>query len=410
MRAKRLLRAGVAVGLLIFAGCGSDDPSGAPGNTAGTGGSGGQSGAAGEAGAAGQGQGGGAPLEEVQGCSAEVKLLAAPADPAARGPWPVGARTLTLGGLTTEIWYPASPGSEQGKAPVTYDLRQWLPASEKSKIPDDAAPVQTCGCHRDLPLDEARGPYPIVLFVHGTAAFRTQSLPHMEHWASRGFVVVAADHPGLYLADALDFKLGASLPANVQTILDALEQPAGDLAFLAQRLDRTRIGLVGHSAGGNGIRGFGQAPGVRVLIPLAAGGVDPASPPESTLIMGGKIDKVVNYSGQKKGYDEAVPTRRLVGLDNAGHLFPTDLCWMSNASGQNIVQTATQYQIKNANLASGLFDCPEGGLGRERARDIVNHATTAALEEKLACRPGDPFQGFQETHPEVAEFLQDLAP
>lgn len=405
MRAVRAARVGLLVGVVLLAGCGSEDSPSTPGATAGAGGNGGQAGTGNsEAGSAGQG---GETQAEMQGCSAEVKLLATPTDPAARGPWPVGARTVNIGGLTVELWYPAAPGSEQGKPPATYDLRQWLPASEKAKIPDDAAPTQTCGCHRDLPLDEGHGPYPIVLFVHGTAAFRTQSLPHMEHWASRGFVVIAADHPGLYLGDALDFKLGADLPANIQTLLDALEKPTTELAFLGNHLDRTRIGLAGHSAGGNGIRGFGKTPGVRVLVPLAAGGVEASDTLESTLIMGGKIDKVVNYSGQQKGYAEAAPTKRLVGLEQAGHLFPTDLCWMSNASGQNIVETATQYQIKNANLASGLFDCPADGLGRERARDIVNHATTAVFEEKLTCKPGDPFQGFSGKYPEVTEFLEE---
>ena len=33
-------------------------------------------------------------------------LCAVPADPAARGPWTVGARTADVGGLTTEGWYP----------------------------------------------------------------------------------------------------------------------------------------------------------------------------------------------------------------------------------------------------------------------------------------------------------------
>lgn len=425
MRSSRSFAVGVLVlGLLAsagLAGCGDDEgakaASGAAGNVSGGSGQGGEAGGggaaggSGQAGAGGSGQAGAAgAAPEVTGCSDSVKLLGTPEDPAARGPWAVGARTAVVQGLTVELWYPAAPGSEAGKPPVTYDLRQWLPDSEKDKIPDDAAPQQTCGCHRDLPLDEAHGPYPVVVFVHGTAAFRTQSLPHMEHWASRGFVVLAADHPGLFLKDALDFKLGANLPADTTKILDALQAPAGELAFLASRIDLTRLGLVGHSAGGNGIGGFSSTPGVRVLIPLAAGGVTPSGTLESTLVMGGLNDKVVAYSGQQKGYENASPTRRLVGLANAGHLFPTDLCWMSNQSGQDIVETATQYQIKNANFASALFDCPEGQLGREKARDIVNHATTAALEEKLTCKPGDPFAGFTARFPEVAEFLQDIAP
>lgn len=408
---RRLALALLALPLWLLSGCADDEAPIAAGGTAGAGASGGAGGMGGGAGgtAAGAGAAGsaGLMLPETEGCEPGVKLLATPQDPAARGPWPVGARTTKVGELTVEVWYPATPGSEQGKPAVKYDLRQWLPESEQGKIPDEATPLQECGCQRDLPLDEAHGLYPVVVFLHGTAGFRTQSLPHMEHWASRGFVVVAADYPGLYLGDALNLKLKNDLPGGTQQVLDALRAPSGGLAFLAGRIDMTRIGMAGHSAGGKGIQGFGVEPGVRVLIPLAAFGVKPSPTLESTVVVGGLADQVVKYENQTKGYESAAPPKRLIGLGKAGHLFPTDLCWMTNAAGQNIVQTATQYQIKNADLASVLFDCPPD-LPRDRARDIINHVTTAAFEEKLTCKPGDPFATLQATFPEVVEFEQAL--
>ena len=53
-----------------------------------------------------------------------------------------------------------------------------------------------------LHYEEAGRGTPVV-FVHGTASFRTQSLTQMTHWASRGFVVLAADHPKIRLKDLL---------------------------------------------------------------------------------------------------------------------------------------------------------------------------------------------------------------
>jgi len=368
----------------------------------------GASSTSGGGGGTGGGAGSGAGPAETQGCEPDVTLFVTPDDPAERGPWPVGASTVTIGALTAEVWYPAERGSEAGKTGVVYDLRQWLPPSEVGKIPDGAAPFQTCGCYDELPLDTAHGPYPVVVFVHGTAGFRTQSLAHMEHWASRGFVVIAADHPGLYLGDALDFNFTSDLPGDTQKILAALPIPEGDLAFLAGHLDTTRIGLAGHSAGGNGIAKLGGEPGVRVIIPLAAGGVEPSATLESTLVMGGVLDKVVAYDKQIEGFAASSPKKRLVGVASTGHLFPTDLCWMTNAAGQDIVETAKMYMIKNANLASGLFDCPEGQLAQELQRSIVNHATTAALEETLACKPGNPFEGIQAKYPEIAEYQEAL--
>ncbi|MEZ4298594.1 MAG: hypothetical protein R3B70_26820 [Polyangiaceae bacterium] len=368
--------------------------------------SGGAGGTGGQAGGGTGGVGGAEPPAETFGCSDDVKLYETPSDPAARGPWPVGVKTAQVGELTTEVWYPAELSSEKGKEKEVYDLRQWLPDSEKSKIPDDAAPSQECGCFRDLPIDAAHGPYPVVVFIHGTAGFRTQSLAHMEHWASRGFVVISADYPGLYLADALDLKFGANLPEDTTTLLDALAAPSGDLAFLAGRIDMTHVGMSGHSAGGGGISGFGATPGVRVLMPLAAGGADPSPTLESTLVMGGQNDQVVDYSKQVEGYDASGPHKRLVGVANTGHLFPTDLCWMTNPQGQDIVETAQMYQVKNAGFASALFDCPEGQLARDKARDIVNYATTAALEESLTCKAGDPFAELQALHPDVFEYKE----
>src|SRR5690606_15236285 len=92
-------------------------------------------------------------------------LFETPVDPAARGPWPVGARTVDIGGVTTEVWYPAEYGSDANRSPLTYDIRQWLPEAEQGKIPDEDNPLQACDCYQDLPLDTGRGPYPVVIFI-----------------------------------------------------------------------------------------------------------------------------------------------------------------------------------------------------------------------------------------------------
>ncbi len=98
-----------------------------------------------------------------------------PAAPAARsclsrdtslpGPWPVGARTVTIGGLTVEVWYPAELGSEAEQEKIRYDIRTGLPDAEQGKVPDADNPWQDCECWQDLPLDADHGPYPAVIFV-----------------------------------------------------------------------------------------------------------------------------------------------------------------------------------------------------------------------------------------------------
>ena len=90
--------------VLGLAACGSSGAS-STSNTggAGTGGSGGRALAA----------------DEVS-CEGRV-LLKVPDDPAAEGPWPVGARTITVAGYTTEVWYPAQ-GVSPAPEPATLAL------------------------------------------------------------------------------------------------------------------------------------------------------------------------------------------------------------------------------------------------------------------------------------------------
>ncbi|MGO8991732.1 MAG: hypothetical protein ACLQVI_00280 [Polyangiaceae bacterium] len=109
------------------------------------------------------------PPPDQPGCGGAM-FLARPSDPGAPGPWAVGAHTSTIAGLTTEIWYPAKWGSDACQPQVTYDIRLDLPASQQGKIPDAANPLQYCDCYRDLPIDDTHGPYPVITFIHGTAA------------------------------------------------------------------------------------------------------------------------------------------------------------------------------------------------------------------------------------------------
>ena len=321
----------------------------------------------------------------TEGCDG-APLLPVPADPALRGPWAVGARTVTIADRTTEIWYPAAPGAEAGKEPAIYDIRLHLPAEEQGKIPDEANPWQACDCYRDLPIDAAHGPYPVIVFIHGTAGFRTQSLTFMTHWASRGFVVVSSDHTGITLGDVLSGNFGADQAGDAGKVLDALATPSGEVAFLAGRIDMGRVGMAGHSAGGSAISGFGGRPGVQVLAPMAAGGASPGAALKSTLVLGGMVDKIVAYGSQQSGYAGSAPRKRLVGLTTAGHLAFSDLCVLGAEQG-GILQIALDYGVNVPPLLIPLAKdgCGPENLSPEAGFEITNAASAAAFEEILHC-------------------------
>jgi alpha-beta hydrolase superfamily lysophospholipase len=345
---------------------------------------------------------------ERNGCETSVSLLVAPEDAAERGPWPVGSRVVTVAHLSAEVWYPAELGSESGLEPKRYDVREWLPPAERDKIPDSDNPWQDSTTFADLPLDQVHGPYPALVFVHGTAGWRTQSLALLEHWASRGFIVLAADHPGLYLGDLLALQTQRDLEGDLAALLNAITTTPSGLEFLAGRIDTTRLGMVGHSAGGGAIAAQGSTSGVRVLIPLAAGGTMAGSSLESTLVMGGRADGVVDYGEQVAGYDASPPRKRLVGIEKAGHLFPTDLCHLHNAAGEDLVEIAQKYQIQNAQFASLLFDCPSDEPSAETNRAITSFATATVLEETLLCDDRASFDGMTTRYPEVTELREQL--
>ncbi len=103
-------------------------------------------------------------------------------------------------------------GSDAGKAPFQYDIRADLPPAEAAKITDADNPLQPCACVRDLPLDTAHGRYPLVVFIHGTAGFKTQNLDNLVYWASRSLLVIAADHPGLSIGSFVDTTMMMTMP------------------------------------------------------------------------------------------------------------------------------------------------------------------------------------------------------
>ena len=90
--------------------------------------------------------------------------------------------------------------------------------------------AQTQGApRRQAPAETGSPP---VVFVHGTAGFRSQSLEIVTHWASRGFVVIAADHPGLYLGDLIRSVCGQDAPTA-----DVPAEPPAALKAQIKRAD-----------------------------------------------------------------------------------------------------------------------------------------------------------------------------
>ena len=369
------------------------------------------------------------------GCDAN--LLPVPDDLHMRGPWDASVKTLKAGRLTLELFYPAPSGSGTGKLEASYNHGDWLPQQEQGKSPKNIAPAKAIGgpLYRDLPLDEMHGPYPVVVFIHGTASMRAASISTNAHWASRGFVVAVADYPGLGLTDQLNAACGypesgsQDVEGDVQTQVAALTGATGDYAFLKGHIDMTRLALAGHSQGACMSATLSKTPNVRLVMPISGSTqISPAPDLKSIMWIAGMDDTVIGYTdsllgnlvcpanplpaSSDTGAFEASPgppevTKRIAGIKGGGHVSVTDLCQVNSLGHTDLAQMQMDNVcgVDSAVIIGlpALFDC--GTLDWKQSVGAVNYVSTAALEEALQCRDRKAqFDALRTNVPELGDY------
>ena len=101
------------------------------------------------------------------------------------------------------------------------------------------------------------GPYPIIIFSHGSGATGQYDYPIARFWASHGYVVLQPTHADTETLDIPDedrsglkgADLWISRTRDVSLILDSLDEIEAVLPDLAGRMDHGVIGMSGHSLG-----------------------------------------------------------------------------------------------------------------------------------------------------------------
>jgi dienelactone hydrolase len=310
------------------------------------------------------------------------------------GPFVAGVTTLDLGDRQVEVWYPVDPGDE-GTAPRdVYYIRDWLPEFIDDLLPEDANPPLVTSAYRDVPAS-GDGPFPLVLFAHGFASFRNQSTFLTAHLASWGFVVASPD----YLERGLGAQLGEppSVPRGDvelgRTTVDLLkaesERPGG---LLEGVVAAERVAITGHSAGGGSSIRFAGEPDVVTYVPLSAGrgggGQAIELPDKPSLWLTGAIDGVASLEGVEAAYQAAPPPKRLVVIDDAGHLAPSDLCAIG-ASGGGVIAIAIEagLPVPDNLVRLGTDGCQEEALDPEDGWPVVDHFVTAQLRWAFGIDP-----------------------
>jgi predicted dienelactone hydrolase len=253
---------------------------------------------------------------------------------AARGPYKVGVRTLTLvnksqpdilhskGGvdplynrpLKLEVWYPAIVPEGKTMLAVYEDvlgsandsLRPVVPFTFKGRALRDAAPVNGSAA------------FPLVIVSHGYPGSRVLLSYLTENLASKGYVVVAIDHTESTHSDTKGFQ--STLLNRSKDILFVLNEmaeagKAGSGSFLSGLADAGNTALIGYSMGGYGVlnvAGAGYSEKLAGFFTAMTGGskainVRTANNPQFEASLDSRIKAVVAFApwGMQRGVWDA---------------------------------------------------------------------------------------------------------
>ncbi len=325
---------------------------------------------------------------------------------------PVGIRTVTFEEQTFEVWYPLSEEFEQvGAASIPVD--EFIPQSVTDLLGDVSLAPIVSNAVRDAPPRPIPEPLPVLLFSHGFGGFRTQSNSLCTHLASRGFIVVAPDHPGRMLGDVLPCVFepaleGCDLAAiggsdvAIDDLLAARRYVQGSVddpdSFLRGMANPEALGIFGHSAGGGSAMELGGLdPSFRAILSMAAGASTGANKP--TAIIGGACDAFADPAAMGESLEQ-LTDGLWVNLLDSGHMPFSDICALDlGGLADDVLMDRPDVNptFLNQLLALATSGCPgyepspepicgDEYLGIEEAHLIIRHYTTRFFDLTLRDR------------------------
>ena len=179
--------------------------------------------------------------------------------------------------LVVQVWYPTLEESNQVVSYIDSPDKRIGPLSKRIELPQFLIRhIQDVKSNSILnaPIRIDNNLYPLILFSNGLGGMRMQNTVQMEELASRGYVVVAMDHP--YDANVTvyhdgttaDFRSGLREDASEKEFWDVripqINTRADDLSFIINKINLlkengdplwksvnlSKIGVFGHSYGG----------------------------------------------------------------------------------------------------------------------------------------------------------------
>ena len=163
------------------------------------------------------------------------------------GPYDVGVQTITINAdsdrpLTVDVWFPID---DAGDAPLhQYTLLPGVFDTSDLAVVADPSAI-------------ADGPFPLVVYSHGSSGLRYIASNYTEAIASHGYIVASADHSGnTALDDLLCTRTEGAVTAlnrvaDVRLVVDEMLDPQNPaIGELVANVDPDHIAVTGHSVGG----------------------------------------------------------------------------------------------------------------------------------------------------------------
>lgn len=233
------------------------------------------------------------------------------------------------------------------------------------------------------------GPYPLLVISHGMYGSETGLDPLVQHWAKSGYVVIQPTHDdSLRYADAetrrkalagnLDNIASApQRPKDIKLILDNLAEITKAAPNIAGKMDRTKLGMGGHSFGAwttqmvSGMSIRGAAPGkddrFQSFLVISPQGLGGGLNEASFKTMKGPMMMITGDNDTGRGFDDPKVYRRqafdhaspgeksLVWLKDASHNFGGINGQLARMVNPGVMGSRNDTHVKQVQSASLAF-------------------------------------------------------